>query len=233
MDSKTVVTVHVKNTGRTSILQPGILVSLSQNDNPNRKTKYDLIAAKKYNQFWINIDSQVPNKLVNEGLMENFIKLAKINRITKVKPETTFLNSRIDFSGKDDSNNKFLLEVKGVTLFNKKIGAFPDAPTQRGLKHVKTLTLAAKSGYLAYLLFIVQTTGISIITIDREIFPELAEAIKVAMASGVIVLAYDCKVTPDSISLNHPIKFDLNQKFKSDGLPSSIGLKSDKTNKKN
>ncbi|GHP13868.1 sugar fermentation stimulation protein [Lentilactobacillus fungorum] len=220
-----VVVAHVKNTGRTTILQPDVTTSLVRNDNPARKTRYDLVAAKKYNHQWINIDSQAPNQLVKAGLTQNFIKLPGISSIAQVIPEVTYLDSRLDFAGEDSRKRPFFLEVKGVTLANQGVAAFPDAPTVRGLKHVKTLTSAAKAGYLAYLLFVIQMRGNRVVTIDREIFEPLASAIGQAQKNGVHVLAYDCQVTPQLLTLDQPVPFDLNQPFVSDGLPSSIGKK--------
>lgn len=218
-----VVTVHVKNTGRTTILQPGVTTALVHNDNPNRKTAYDLVAAKKYDRQWINIDSQAPNKVVKSGLISNYIQLPGIESIATVNPETTYLDSRLDFAGTGSSGQSFFLEVKGVTLANQGIAAFPDAPTTRGLKHVLTLEKAAQAGYFAYLLFVIQMKNIHKMTIDRDIFNDLALAIAKAQNNGVHVLAYDCQVEPGSLTLDQPISFDLDQPFVSDGLPSSIG----------
>ncbi|MFD1671056.1 DNA/RNA nuclease SfsA [Agrilactobacillus yilanensis] len=217
-----IVTVHVKNTGRTSILQPGVTTALVKSDRPNRKTLYDLVAAKKYDQIWINIDSQAPNVVVNEGLTQNDIHLPGIERITKVMPEVQFLDSRVDFMGFGTKSEPFFLEVKGVTLVNQGIAAFPDAPTTRGLKHVHTLEKAIDAGYRAYLFFVIQMADIHKVTINRAIYAPLAEAIAQAQAKGVQVLAYDCAVTPQTLTLKRPVPFDLDQPFVSDGLPSSI-----------
>lgn len=217
-----IVTVHVKNTGRTTILQPNVTVSLVKSDNPARKTRYDLVAAKKYDQFWINIDSQAPNKIIKVGLQTNYIQLPGIRQITEVTPEVPFLDSRLDFAGIGDHEKQFFLEVKGVTLENRGIAAFPDAPTTRGLKHVKTLQKALDKGALSYLLFTIQMENITAMTIDTDIFEPLAIEIAKAQRRGVHVLAYDCHVTADTLTLNRPIPFDLKQPFISDGLPSSI-----------
>ncbi len=218
-----VVTVHVKNTGRTTILQPGVTAALVHNHNPKRKTRYDLVAAKKYDRQWINIDSQAPNKVVKSGLESNYIHLPGIKTIKEVTPEVTYLDSRLDFGGKDDDGRPFFLEVKGVTLANQGIAAFPDAPTTRGLKHVQTLDRAIDDGYSAYLLFVIQMNNIQAMTINRDIFNELAVEIGRAQDKGVHVIAYDCRVTPKTLELDQPVLFDLDQKFVSDGLPSSIG----------
>lgn len=222
IDTGETVVAHVKNTGRTTILQPGVTVSLVKNDNPARKTQYDLVAAKKYDLNWINIDSQAPNKVVKDGLTANDIKLPEIAKIVQVMPEVTYLDSRLDFSGKDDHNRPFFLGVKGVTLANQGIAAFPDAPTTRGLKHVQTLERAIDDGYLAYLFFVIQMQNIRTVTIDQDIFEPLALEIDRAQKKGVHVVAYDCRVTPNELILNQPVPFDLNQIFTSDGLPSSI-----------
>lgn len=223
VDTGEVVTTHVKNTGRTTILQPGVTTALVHNDNPNRKTQYDLVAAKKYDRQWINIDSQAPNKIVKAGLESNYVKLPGIQAVAEVNPETTYRDSRLDFAGSDNLARPFFVEVKGVTLINEGIAAFPDAPTTRGLKHVQTLEKAIDDGYLAYLLFVIQTKGIKKVTIDRDIFNELAVEIGKAQKKGVHVIAYDCQVEPETLELDQPVPFDLNQPFVSDGLPSSIG----------
>lgn len=223
-----IVTVHVKNTGRTTILQPNVTTALVKSDNPKRKTLYDLVAAKKYNQQWVNIDSQAPNVVVKAGLEENQIQLPGIAQIEKVTPEVQFLDSRIDFMGFGQAQEPFFLEVKGVTLFHQGIAAFPDAPTTRGLKHVHTLVKAVEQGYAAYLLFVVQFQGSKVLTINRAIYEPLAMAIAQAQAKGVQVLAYDCKVTPGTLTLQKPVSFDLEQGFVSDGLPSSITSKARK-----
>ncbi len=222
IDTGEVVTVHVKNTGRTTILQPGVTTALVKSDNPKRKTQYDLVAAKKYDRIWINVDSQAPNVVVKAGLESNYIKLPGIKYIEKVLPETKFLDSRIDFMGFDDLKRPFFLEVKGVTLANAGIAAFPDAPTTRGLKHVHTLEKAMAEGYLGYLLFVIQMADIKAMTIDRAIYEPLALAIEQAQAKGLNVLAYGCEVTPQTLTLTDPVPFDLYQPFVSDGLPSSI-----------
>ncbi|MCD2256525.1 DNA/RNA nuclease SfsA [Lactobacillus sp. CC-MHH1034] len=221
-----VVTTHVKNTGRTTILQPGVTTALVYTNNPKRKTQYDLVAAKKYDRYWINIDSLAPNVLVHEGLSTNYIQLPGIKRITKVIPEVKFLESRLDFMGFDEQNRPFFVEVKGVTLGNQQVGAFPDAPTTRGLKHVQTLERALDQGYRSYLLFIVQMPHIHLVTINQAIDAALATEVKRAQALGVRVMAHGTKVTPDTITLTTPLPFVAAFPFESDGLPSSITPKS-------
>lgn len=227
-DSQEVVTVHVKNTGRTTILQPNVTVALVKSDNPKRKTLYDLVAAKKYDRTWINVDSQAPNVVVKTGLETNYIQLPGIAKITKVLPETTFLDSRIDFMGFDDQDQPFFLEVKGVTLMNEGVAAFPDAPTDRGRKHVHTLEKAMAQGYKAYLLFVCQMQGNGVLTIYDEMDPKLSQAIDNAQHQGLNVVAYDCQITPDTMTLAQKLPFDLKQPFVSDGLPSSITPKQKK-----
>lgn len=228
LETDEVVTVHVKNTGRTTLLQPNVTTALVKSDNPKRKTKYDLVAAKKYDQQWVNIDAQAPNVVVQAGLTDNQIQLPGIDHIAKVIPEVQFLDSRLDFMGFDADEQPFFVEVKGVTLFNDHVAAFPDAPTTRGLKHVHTLMQAQAQGYKTYLLFVVQLKGISAMTIERQIYAPLADAIAQAQAAGVQVVAYDCQVTPATLTLDQPVPFDLHQPYVSDGLPSSITKKQKK-----
>lgn len=183
---------HVKNTGRCRELLPnGARVILCEGDNPNRKTKYDLIAVYK-NGMLINMDSQVPNKCAAELLPRIF------DGLTLVKPEYTYGASRLDFYA-ETAQDKLLIEVKGVTLEDNGVVRFPDAPTERGIKHLHELTAAVKDGYKAYLLFIVQMKGVKYLEPNRETHPEFAAALSEAAAGGVNILAYDCIVTEDSI----------------------------------
>lgn len=229
LDTNEVVTVHVKNTGRTTLLQPNVTTALVKSNNPKRKTLYDLVAAKKYDQQWVNIDAQAPNVVVKAALANNQIQLPGIKRITKVIPEVKFLESRLDFMGFDDQDTPFFVEVKGVTLFNEQVAAFPDAPTTRGLKHVKTLMQAKAQGYGAYLLFLIQLKGPKVLTIEHDIYEPLAEAIDQAQQAGVQVVAYDCHVTPQTLELDTPVPFDGHHTFVSDGLPSSITSQKNKS----
>lgn len=183
---------HVKNTGRCKELLPsGARVILSEGDNPNRKTKYDLIAVYK-NGMLINMDSQVPNKCAEELLPRI------VDGLTLVKPEYTYGASRLDFYA-ETAADKILIEVKGVTLEENGVVRFPDAPTERGIKHLRELTAAVQKGYKAYLLFIIQMKGVKYLEPNRDTHPEFAAALSEAAAGGVNILAYDCIVTEDSI----------------------------------
>ncbi|WP_125769251.1 DNA/RNA nuclease SfsA [Lapidilactobacillus wuchangensis] len=209
---KTVV-VHVKNTGKCrELLVPGVSVALNYVPSPQRKTDYDLVAVKTATR-WINIDSQIPNALAASALQSGQIRLSGVAPVKTVQREVVFADSRLDIAGTTDKDEAFFVEVKGVTLVNGQIAAFPDAITTRGLKHVHTLQLAQQQGYHAYLLFIVQVPEITVMTINQRLQPELAVAIAAAQASGVQVLAYNCAVSAATIRVQQPVTFDLNQNF--------------------
>lgn len=159
--------VHVKNTGRCrELLIPECTVYLEESDNPNRKTKYSLISVEKGKRI-INMDSQVPNKVVYEGLKNNKIKLPGISEeITLIKPEKTYGNSRFDIY-LEAGNKKAFIEVKGVTLEEDNIVKFPDAKTERGVKHINELIEASKDGYYCYILFLIQMDNVLYFT-DRK-----------------------------------------------------------------
>lgn len=207
------VIVHVKNTGKCrELLIPGVTVALTHSRNPNRKTAYDLIAVNK-NGNWINIDSQIPNDLAATALKSGLISLPNVPLVKSVHREVVYLNSRLDIAGTLMDNSPFFVEVKGVTLEANGLAAFPDAVTTRGLKHVQTLREAQNNGYHAFLLFIVQMTGMHAMTINTKLQPELATAIRLAQVAGVQVLAYDCQVTPATITVNQPVIFDLERDY--------------------
>lgn len=203
------VTVHVKNTGKCrELLIPGVTVALTHNHNPNRKTAYDLIAVNKVGN-WINIDSQIPNDLAANGLKSGAIILPDAPKIQSLRREVVYLDSRLDIAGEFVDRRSFFVEVKGVTLEHNGLAAFPDAVTTRGLKHVQTLSAAQQAGYCSYLLFIVQMAGMKEMTINQKLQPELTAAISMAQKIGVHVLAYDCRVTAGTITIQQPVKFDL------------------------
>lgn len=208
------IVVHVKNTGRCrELFYPGAEVAVSYQASATRKTDYDLIAVKK-GQNWINIDSQVPNLLAFEGIRDGQIVLPGITgEITTIKREVTFNHSRFDVYLETDQAEKVIVEVKGMTLENNQIGAFPDAPTARGLKHVRELIDLGKNGYQVYVLFIVQMADIKLATIHQEMQPALATTIGEGLTSGLQVLAYTCQVTPSSIDVKERIPFDLSATF--------------------
>ena len=190
---------HVKNTGRCRELLPvGAKVWCSRADDPVRKTKYDLIAVEKGERL-INMDSQAPNKAVGEWLRDG-----GLGEISELKAEYTHGNSRFDFSFVKDGKRCFL-EVKGVTLENDGVCAFPDAPTERGAKHLRELTAAARQGYGAYVLFVVQMADVKYLHPNDATDPAFGKALREASAAGVAVLAMDCAVTPRSMTLRLPI----------------------------
>jgi sugar fermentation stimulation protein A len=182
-------TVHVKNTGRCKeLLLPGCEVWLTAPGTPNRKTKYDLVAVRKSNGMLINMDSQAPNKVVKEWL-------AKQN-YDKIVPEYTYGASRIDFymeRGKD----RYLMEVKGCTLEVDGVGYFPDAPTERGIKHLRELMKAVEDGYHAILLFVIQMDEVREVRANVATHPEFGIALEEAKKAGVEVEFLNCHVEPD------------------------------------
>lgn len=201
-------TVHVKNTGRCKeLLITGCKVFLAPSENPKRKTKYDLIAVIKKadnKEILINMDSQIPNLVAEEWLRkgELFSKEALIKR------EVTFKNSRFDIYV-EDGQRKAFIEVKGVTLENNGTLMFPDAPTLRGIKHINELIEAAKAGYEAYILFVIQMKGAKEFKPNDLTHKEFGDTLRKAKASGVKILAYDCKITPNSIELDSPVKINI------------------------
>lgn len=199
-----VVTAHVKNTGRCKeILIPGAKVILAHSDNPNRKTAFDLIAAYK-GDLLINIDSQAPNKAYGESLTDGKI----YNGIVSVKPESTQGNSRYDFFI-ERGEDKIYTEVKGVTLEDNGIALFPDAPTERGVKHLRGLTSLINQGYKASVVFVVQMDRADYFTPNYEMHEEFGIAVEEAVEAGVEVTAYTCHVTENSMELAEriPVKF--------------------------
>lgn len=202
--------VHVKNTGRCrELLVPGCTVYLAAGNNPKRKTQYDLIAVEKerpgQNPLRINMDSQIPNAAAAEWLPKSglFSPEAEIRR------EVTYGNSRFDFGIQDNGRQAFL-EVKGVTLEQDGIVSFPDAPTQRGVKHLRELVQYQLSGHPAYLLFVVQMKGAVCLRPNDAIDSDFGEALRIADAAGVTILARDCIVTPDSMTLDAPVPINLS-----------------------
>ena len=187
---------HVKNTGRCrELLIPGVKVILEHSSNPARRTEYDLIAVYK-GKMLINVDSQAPNKVFGEWAKNgDFFKGA-----TLIRPEYTYGKSRFDFYI-EANDKKILAEIKGVTLENDGIVRFPDAPTERGIKHVKELIDAKSQGYEAYLFFIIQMKYCKYFTPNRETHPEFADALLEARNSGVKILAVNCDVTENSLNI--------------------------------
>ena len=196
---------HVKNTGRCKeLLVPGCRVYLEESDNPNRSTRFDLIATEKKEGdriLLINMDSQAPNRVVEEWLEkgELFGKKAAIKR------EVCFGESRFDFSITEEDGRVSFLEVKGCTLEKDGVVMFPDAPTERGVKHIRELIKAKEEGYGAYILILVQMKGAKYFIPNWDTHPEFGEALRDAKAKGVVVLSYDSVVTPSSLTLSEAI----------------------------
>ena len=183
-------TVHVKNTGRCrELLVPGAEVFCQHFDSAARKTQYDLICVRK-GPYLINMDSQAPNAAVKEWLLSG-----GLGPITNLRPETVHGDSRFDFSFQKDGKPCFL-EVKGVTLEEQGICAFPDAPTQRGAKHLRGLQRAAQEGFGAYVLFVIQMKPVRFLHPNDATDPDFGSALRQAAAAGVRVLAVDCFVSP-------------------------------------
>ncbi len=192
--------VHVKNTGRCRELLPeGARVWCEKSDNPNRKTKYDLICVQKGERL-INMDSQAPNVAVGEWLRNG-----GFGDVSQVRPEVKFENSRFDFAFQKDGKSCFM-EVKGVTLENGGICAFPDAPTLRGAKHLRELIQAAQAGYGAYVLFVIQMENVQYLHPNDATDPEFGAVLRQAAQAGVNVLAMDCLVTPDRVTLRNSVQ---------------------------
>ena len=195
--------VHVKNTGRCRELLPaGAKVWCEKSNNPTRKTQYDLIAVQKGNRI-INMDSQAPNAAAKQWLEQG-----GLGHIENLKPESRHGDSRFDFSFTKDGMPCFL-EVKGVTLENEGVCAFPDAPTIRGAKHLRELAALAKQGYGAYILFVIQMTDVKYLHPNDATDPEFGKALREAAAAGVQVLAMDCAVTADSMVIQSPVEVKL------------------------
>ena len=191
--------VHVKNTGRCrELLVPGCTVYCQRSSNPNRKTAFDLIAVQKGDRL-INMDSQAPNRAAGEWLSSG-----GLGEISDLKAEVKHGDSRYDFSFLKDGKQCFL-EVKGCTLEHDGACAFPDAPTERGAKHIRGLTAAARAGYGAYILFVIQMSDVKYIRPHDETDPEFGKALREASQNGVRVLAMDCAVTPDTMEIRLPV----------------------------
>ncbi|MBQ4602337.1 MAG: DNA/RNA nuclease SfsA [Clostridia bacterium] len=186
-------TVHVKNTGRCKeLLIPGATVILEKGTNPARKTKYDLIAVYKQGLGLVNIDSQAPNKVVYEWL--------KTQNYDLVKPEYSYGNSRFDFY-MEKGRDRYLMEVKGCTLEINGIGYFPDAPTERGVRHLRELAEASNIGYKCVVAFVVQMPDISEVRANTDTHPEFGIALEEARAAGVEVIMLQCNITEDTLKI--------------------------------
>jgi len=187
---------HVKNTGRCKeLLTPNADILVQYNNNTSRKTKYDLISVYKGDRL-INMDSQVPNKVLYEFLLKSDL----FKNIIYIKPECKYKNSRFDFY-LETKSKKVFIEVKGVTLEEDGVVLFPDAPTQRGLKHINELIECAEEGFDAYIVFVVQMKNVKYFTPNYKTHAAFGEALKLAKNSGVKIIALDCSVTETSIEI--------------------------------
>lgn len=194
---------HVKNTGRCrELLTPGATVWCQAFDSPTRKTKYDLITVQKGDRL-INMDSQAPNAAAKEWL-----HAGGLGDITDLRAEVKHGDSRFDFAFQKDGKPCFL-EVKGVTLEQDGICAFPDAPTTRGVKHLKELTQAVQQGYGGYVLFVIQMDNVKYLHPNDATDPAFGSALREAASAGVRVLAMDCRVTEDTMTIQNPVKVNL------------------------
>ena len=201
------IVVHVPNTGRCKeLLIPGATVLLREENNPNRKTKFDLIAVYKEGKN-ISIDSQIPNKVVKEALLNKAVD--KLVEYTNILSEKTFGSSRFDFKLSKDSGEEYYLEVKGVTLEENGECRFPDAPTERGAKHLLELIEVKKSGRGAGVLFLIQMEDAINFTANDERDPKFGESLRKAKSEGVDIFAYSCKVNEEGITLDKPIEIIL------------------------
>lgn len=203
-----VETVHVKNTGRCrELLREGVQVFIEKSGNPKRSTAYDLVAVQKGERI-INMDSQAPNKAVGEWLREGFL----FQNVRLVRPETEYGRSRFDFYIETERERIFM-EVKGVTLEEEGIVRFPDAPSDRAVKHVEELVAARREGYRSIVMFVIQMEGVKYFTPNRDTHPLFADALCRAAKEGVEILAYDCLVTPETMKVNRPVDVVLHGPF--------------------
>ena len=195
---------HVKNTGRCrELLVPGATVWLEESPNPSRKTKFDLIAVEKGDRL-INMDAQAPNKVFGEWVAAGGFR----EGLTLLRPETTYGSSRFDFYW-ESSKSRGFVEVKGVTLEEDGIVRFPDAPTLRGVKHLDELVKAREAGYEAAVCFVIQMEDVRWFAPNDETHPEFGQALRRAAQAGVEILAMDCAVTPQSLTMGNPVPIRL------------------------
>ena len=195
---------HVKNTGRCrELLVPGATVYLIEAASTTRKTRFDLIAVEKQGLL-INMDAQAPNHVFREYVEQGRF----LPDVTRVRPEYRWGDSRFDFYI-EQGDNRHLVEVKGVTLEEEGIVRFPDAPTERGVKHIKGLTRALNEGFTCWICFVVQMSGVQYLMPNDKTHPEFGQALRAAKATGVHVQALECNVTPDSLTITHEIPVHL------------------------
>ena len=194
-------TVHVKNTGRCrELLVPGATIYVEGSHNPKRKTKYDLIAVEK-GSLLINMDAQAPNHLFAEWAKAGNFR----QNLTLLRPETTWGNSRFDFYWEDSLGTRGFVEVKGVTLEEEGLALFPDAPTERGVKHLRELIACRAAGYEAAVCFVVQMAGMKGFSPNERTHPDFGAALREARDAGVEILVVGCTVTPDQVEISHMV----------------------------
>lgn len=194
---------HVKNTGRCKeLLIKGVDIFVQENNNENRKTKYSLICVKKGNLL-INMDSQIPNYVAKEAIENGIID--EIKNVINIKQEVKYKNSRFDIYFEKENNLKGFIEIKGVTLEENGIVKFPDAPSERAIKHINELIEAKKEGYEAYILFVIQLKDVKHFEPNKETHYAFYEALKNAKNNGIHILAYDCFVSCDEILLKDKV----------------------------
>ena len=207
---------HVKNTGRCrELLQPGAAVYLEDFTERmgSRKMAYSLIGVEKVlpdgRVLMVNMDSQAPNKVTSDALKDGSVILPGMGKLTLIRPEKTYGQSRFDFYVEDADGQKAFIEVKGVTLEEDGLVRFPDAPTERGVKHIGELVKAREEGYRAYVLFIVQMEGMRVFMPNDDTHKAFGDALRSAAAAGVEVLAYQCRVTADTLTAADPLPVQL------------------------
>ena len=207
---------HVKNTGRCGeLLLPGTRVYLEDFSDRmgSRKLAYSLIAVEKQREkappLLVNMDAQAPNQVTKEALLSGRLSLPGLGRLETVKPEAVFGSSRLDFFIRDEAGQEGYLEVKGVTLEHGGVASFPDAPTERGIKHLRELTELAARGFRSYVLFVIQMGQMHVFRPNAERHPAFAESLRDAVDCGVTALAYDCLVTQNTLVLHAPVPIRL------------------------
>lgn len=211
------VKAHVKNTGRCrELLVPGAAVYLEDFEGRmgGRKMRYSLVGVEKNvpaGKLMVNMDSQAPNKVVGEALADGTIRLEGMDRLTEIRAEKTFGQSRFDFFVEDSKGSSAYIEVKGVTLENDGIVRFPDAPTERGVKHINELVSAMEAGHRAYIIFVIQMGGMKEFRPNDDTHRAFGDALRSAAAAGVKVLAFGCSVTEDSLCIAEPVKVNLGE----------------------
>ena len=207
--------VHVKNTGRCrELLVPGAIVYLEDfiDRMGSRKMRFSLVGVEKVTDektILINMDSQAPNKVVKEALEDGKLQLPGLDKLSEIKWEAKYGDSRLDFYVKDINGKEAYAEVKGVTLENKGLASFPDAPTERGIKHLYELLKAKEEGMEAYAIFVIQMKGVISFSPNDERHKAFGDALRDVASKGVHVIALDCKVTEDTLQIDNTVNVNL------------------------